>query len=175
MKLIVGLGNPGKEYEKTRHNVGFIAIEILAGMFGFEPFKKDNDSNAMISSGIINNEKYILLKPQTFMNRSGFSVKFIMDYYKIQLDDLIVIQDELDINAGQFKLSRNRSSAGHKGIQSIIDSLGTKDFARYRIGIESNRHNMPSEDFVLANISSDDMAPIQSAIDNICNDIKKRA
>lgn len=175
MLLIVGLGNPGKEYETSRHNVGFIAVDRLADLFGFEPFKKDKNSNSLISCGMMNGRKVILLKPQAFMNSSGYSVKFVMDYYKIAVDDLIVIQDELDIAIGEFKTSHGRSSAGHKGIQSIIDCLGTKGFTRYRIGIESDRHNMPPEDFVLAKMNDEEIGLIGGVIDKICDEIKERA
>lgn len=174
MDLIVGLGNPGKEYEHTRHNAGFMAIDRLAGSFDFEPFNFEKKFNALVSSGNINGRKTMLLKPQTFMNSSGTAVKAAMDYYKIPSSDLLVIQDELDIGIGEYKTTKDRSSAGHKGIQSIINSIGTKDFTRYRIGIESDRHNLASEDFVLADLTSEETHIINSVIDEICGNIKER-
>ena len=174
MKLIVGLGNPGKKYEHTRHNVGFIAIDKIAGSFNFEPFAFDKKFNALLSFGNINGEKVLLLKPQTFMNSSGASVRSAMDYYKISSNDLLVIQDELDVAMGEYKTTKDRSSAGHKGIQSIIDALGTKDFIRYRIGMESDRGNMASEDFVLANFTADESDIINGITDRICDNIKER-
>lgn len=175
MLLLVGLGNPGKEYECTRHNAGFMAIDRIAKSFNFEPFTFDKKFNALISFGKINSAKTILFKPQTFMNNSGASVGKVMDYYKISPENLIVIQDELDIDIGDYKITKNRSSAGHKGIQSIIDSLRTKDFTRYRIGIESDRKNMTSDNFVLENFSHEEFGLINGVIDKICGNIKEKA
>jgi len=129
----------------------------------------------LVAAGNINNEKSLLLKPQTFMNSSGSSVKAAMDYYKISACDLIVMQDELDIKIGEYKISRDRSSAGHKGIQSIIESLGTKDFTRYRIGIESERADMASDSFVLADFSNEEIDLLNKTLDKICDNIKERA
>lgn len=174
MKLIVGLGNPGNEYKRTRHNAGFMAIDKIAERFNFETFALEKKFNALISAGNINGVKIFLLKPQTFMNSSGSSVKAVMDYYKISSDDLIVIQDELDIKIGEYKISLDKSSAGHKGIQSIIDFIGTKNFTRYRIGIESARIGMASDNFVLADFSPEELDLLNNIFDNICANIKER-
>ena len=115
MKLIVGLGNPGRKYKKTRHNIGFRVIDALK-----------NEISA---------KDVILLKPQTFMNNSGKSVKSLSTKYKLQSTDIIVVHDDIDLSFGTIRISKNRSSAGHKGVQSIIDELGTQAFTRVRIGI----------------------------------------
>jgi PTH1 family peptidyl-tRNA hydrolase len=179
MKLIIGLGNPGKEYEKTRHNTGFLAVDRIASVFNFSAFSFHQKFNAEVSTGTINNKRIILVKPQTFMNSSGQSIQAILDYYKINSEDIIVIHDDLDIMLGKYKISKNRSSAGHKGVQSIIDHLGTKDFTRIRIGIKGvNRANsfhlpvveskkIPTERFVLERFSKKEMEIIEETIKEI--------
>jgi PTH1 family peptidyl-tRNA hydrolase len=127
MILIVGLGNPGKKYEKTRHNVGFMAIDKLK---------------------LLNIKKVILAKPKTFMNESGKEVKKIIKNLKLKIKNLIVIHDDLDLLLGKIKISINRGSAGHKGVESIIKELKTKNFIRFRIGIKSIS-NLKTQNFVL--------------------------
>jgi len=171
MKLIIGLGNPGKEYEKTRHNAGFLAVDKIANNFQFPISNFNSKFNAEISQGIISNEKVILAKPQTFMNNSGQAVKAILDYYKINPEDIIVIHDDLDITLGEFKISKNKNFGGHKGVQSIIDCLRTKDFTRIRIGIDGERNKkVPAEKFVLEKFSGEEMVEIEKVI----KEIKKR-
>ena len=134
MKLIVGLGNPGPEYEFTPHNVGFLAIDWIADELGIEV--RNRQCRAVTARTQIGTEQVILAKPETFMNLSGVSVLELLARNKLQPEsDLIVIQDELDFPFGTLRVHRNRSSAGHNGIESIIDSLGTKDFVRIRIGV----------------------------------------
>jgi PTH1 family peptidyl-tRNA hydrolase len=149
MKLIIGLGNPGEEYKKTRHNAGFLVLDNIASKLQATSYKLQANFNTEISNGIIDNEKIILTKPQTFMNNSGQAVKAIVDYYKINPEDIIVIHDDLDISLGEYKISKNKNSGGHKGVQSIIDYLGTKDFTRIRIGIMTKNKKTPTEKFVL--------------------------
>ncbi len=169
MKLIIGLGNPGKEYKKTRHNAGFLAIDKIADSFQFPVSSFQSKFNAEISEGIINNEKIILAKPQTFMNNSGQAVQAVSDYYKINPEDIIVIHDDLDIPIGEYKISKNKNSGGHKGVQSIIDYLGTKDFTRIRIGIGTENKKTPTEKFVLERFSKDEMVKIENVIEKIVN------
>ncbi len=181
MKLIIGLGNPGKDYAKTRHNVGFMAIERLAENFSaqggsaaggkFSAWNFDTKFNAEISEGLLNNEKIILAKPQTFMNESGASVKAIIDYYKIGIENITVIHDDLDIRLGEYKIAQNRSSAGHKGVQSIIDALGTKNFKRIRIGIGIEDKKIPTEDFVLQNFKKEETKIMLNIIEKISIEI----
>lgn len=151
MKLIIGLGNPEKNYKSTRHNLGFEAIDKFKksekDLYNFKFSKK---FNAEVSQGKINDEKIILLKPRTFMNLSGQAVSQAIKFYKINSSDIWVIHDDIDIALGKIKISKSRSAAGHKGVQSIIDRLGTKDFIRLRMGIKTPLSDkIPSEDFVL--------------------------
>ena len=158
MKLIIGLGNPGTKYEKTRHNFGFLAIDELAEKIEINDWKIKMQFNANIAQGNFNDEKVILAKPQTFMNNSGIAVKSIMDYYKISEKDLLIIHDDIDLNLGVIKVQKNRGSAGHNGVQSIIDSLKTKDFIRIRLGIKSTDKEITieSEKFVLQRFSKEE-------------------
>ncbi len=174
MKLIIGLGNPGKKYEKTRHNVGFMAVDKIASNFKFPHFSFEKKFNADISKGSIDGTSIILAKPQTFMNNSGLSAKVIMDYYKIQENDLIVIHDDLDIIIGNYKNSKNRNSAGHKGVQSIIDRLNSKNFERIRIGAGIENKDLPTEIFVLENFNKSEISIINGVIEKICGQIKER-
>lgn len=172
MKLLIGLGNPGKKYENTRHNTGFMAIDAVATNFNFSAFGGSTGGgqskfNAEISEGTIGDEKVILAKPQTFMNESGQTVKAITDYYKITVEDITVIHDDLDILLGEYKIARDRSSAGHKGVQSIIETLGTKNFARIRIGIGTEDKKIPAEAFVLENFTDQEKEVIDGIIEKV--------
>lgn len=133
MNLIIGLGNPGKKYEKTRHNLGFLVIENLTKHLRAK--KRNYHELAEIIIGKLGSKKVILAKPLTFMNRSGQAVKFLTQEFKISPDDLFVVHDDIDLPLGIIRISRGRGSAGHKGVVSIIKELGTKNFARFRIGI----------------------------------------
>ena len=133
MKLIVGLGNPGKKYEQTRHNFGFMALDLLAKKLG----TTWRDSTKL-KAELAKTAEYILAKPTTFMNQSGSAVSALLKFYKLTPSDLIVIHDDLDIDFGKWKLSSDSRAAGHNGVQSIIDQLGSKKFSRYRLGIRSD-------------------------------------
>ena len=151
MKLIVGLGNPGKEYVNTRHNVGFMVIDSF---FGENDYQKKFDGLVKIVS--VGKEKVLVLKPQTFMNLSGNSVIKAVNYYDIALDDLLVIQDDMDLDFGTFKIKKNSSSGGHNGIKSIIGSLGSENFARLKIGI-SHDTNKDTINYVLGKFSKEEL------------------
>lgn len=178
MKLIIGLGNPGKSYSQTRHNVGFMALdELISNLSGadgqFSDFSPQPKFNAEISQGNIGGEKIILAKPQTFMNESGIAAKAIADYYKIPSEEIIVIHDDLDIKLGDWKLAKDRGAAGHRGVKSIIEKLGTKNFVRLRIGItpeSSKPENVP--DFVLKSFEDDERAEIKPVIEKMPGVIK---
>ncbi len=172
MKLLVGLGNPGKNYANTRHNVGFMASNAIASKFQTSGFKFNNNFNAEISERMIGGEKIILAKPQTFMNESGKTAKAIIDYYKTPLQNITVIHDDLDIALGEYKIAQDRNSAGHKGVQSIIDNLGTKDFKRIRIGIGIEDKKIPTEMFVLENFSKEEQKVIDGVIEKVCEEIE---
>jgi peptidyl-tRNA hydrolase, PTH1 family len=134
VKLIVGLGNPGIEYQFTPHNVGFLAIDRIANEFGVDV--RNRQCRALTARATIGSEMVLLVKPETFMNLSGVSVRELVSKYEIRPEeDLVVIQDELDFPLGTLRIHRKRSSAGHNGIESIINALGTKDFLRIRMGV----------------------------------------
>jgi len=135
MKLIVGLGNPGKQYLKTRHNAGFQALDFLREHFGFEKFHRDIRFHAEISVGTVRGEKYLLIKPSTFMNRSGNAASLLMRYYRLTPNDIFVLHDDLDIAPGTARTTCSSRAAGHNGVQNIIDQLDTQDFFRIRLGI----------------------------------------
>ena len=138
MKLIVGLGNPGIEYQFTPHNIGFLAIDAIANEFGFEI--RNRQCRALTARIEIGSETVVLAKPETFMNLSGISVRELMTKNEISPEaDLIVIHDELDFPLGTIRIHRRRSSAGHNGVESIIGALGTQDFLRIRMGVAPNR------------------------------------
>ena len=147
MFLIVGLGNPGEKYESTPHNIGFIAVDNFARDNNFPDFKLEKKFNAQISGKTLGSGKIILAKPQTFMNNSGNSVKKMADYFKANLEDLILIHDDIDIPLGNMKIAKDRGSAGHKGVLSIINSLGTTDFVRIRVGIQPDKASKPHSHF----------------------------
>ena len=162
MKLIVGLGNFGEKYIYTRHNVGFIILDQFSRLLNFK-FSKQSKFKALIAKTVINNEKYIFLKPFTFMNLSGDAVRLISDFYKIEPNNILVIHDDLDFGIGEIKKQFGKNSAGHNGVQDIIDKLGTKDFYRLRVGIGKNVE-IPSEDYVLQNMPKEDLEKITSQI-----------
>lgn len=137
MKIIVGLGNPGKEYEKTRHNIGFMVLEELRKKLEFDEFKEDKKKQAAISFGEYHDEKIILVKPLTFMNKSGESVQKIVSFYKIDLKDLFVCYDDVDLPLGAIRVREKGSAGTHNGMKSIISHLSSQDFARFRVGIET--------------------------------------
>ncbi|MEA2088457.1 MAG: aminoacyl-tRNA hydrolase [Patescibacteria group bacterium] len=202
MKLIIGLGNPDKKYENTRHNVGFIIIDELQKKLGFQEFKFNKKFNSEITEGVINyiilnevptdsrgeaegsqtniplNEnKTILVKPQTFMNNSGEAVQKIINFYKLDPKNIIVIHDDLDIEIGKYKISTDSSSAGHKGVQSIIDNLGTREFKRIRIGVEKfggriNRGDISGENFVLHNFEEEEIEKVKKLAGKIEKEVK---
>ena len=134
MKLIVGLGNPGKEYENTRHNIGFMVIDHFATGDHWK-----SKWNALYMEKNMNGEKIILVKPQTYMNLSGNAIIEFVNFYKINLEDILVIQDDLDLSIGTYRLKINSSAGGHNGIKSIINLLGSNHFARLKIGISNNK------------------------------------
>lgn len=149
MKLVVGLGNPGQKYQFNRHNVGFLILDEYATKNNIT-FKKDKNSLIALD----NKKNILLLKPQTYMNQSGSEVKRIMDYYKIPIEDILVIQDDKDIEFNRLKLKMNSSSGGHNGIKDIINYCGDA-FLRLKIGIKNNLLEETAS-FVLDNFSSDE-------------------
>ncbi len=154
MKLVVGLGNPGKSYEMTRHNMGFWFIDEYLSNKNINLNWK-NKFNCLFCETIIGNDKVIFMKPQTFMNLSGTAVKSIVNFYKIDISDILVISDDMDLITGNFKLKSGGSSGGHNGLKNISECLGTNDYKRLKIGI-SKSENIDTIDYVLGKISNDD-------------------
>ncbi|TFJ92998.1 aminoacyl-tRNA hydrolase [Lentibacillus salicampi] len=163
MKCIVGLGNPGKKYYQTRHNIGFRVIDELASRYGWT-LKKDKFSGKSTVEAH-DGEKVILLKPQTFMNLSGESVRPLMDFYHIDPDNVLVIYDDLDLPPGKIRLRQKGGHGGHNGIRSIIDHVGTKEFNRLRIGIGRPETAMPVVDYVLRSFSKEQQEDVASSIE----------
>lgn len=168
MKLIIGLGNPGKEYAKTRHNVGFMVIDALAKQLDAD-FKFQKKFQAEIAIVKDNKEEIILAKPQTFMNLSGEAVRAVMDFYKIKTKDIVVIHDDKDILFGEVKYQTDRSAAGHNGIKSLIEHLGTQNFSRVRIGVAwADKQKMgDTANFVLMNFTKTELGLLDKIIEEI--------
>lgn len=175
MKIIVGLGNPGKAYEKTRHNAGFMAVDFFISNSGFkiEDFMFSNPYDAFIleanldQSEIVHGLSHLLfVKPSSFMNKSGEVVKAICNFYKevAITTDLLIIHDDKDLPLGTIKAMDNSSSAGHNGVQNIIDVLGTQNFHRIRIGISLPDNQLPTDAFVLQSFSPDELNKLQTEV-----------
>jgi PTH1 family peptidyl-tRNA hydrolase len=177
MILIAGLGNYGTEYEKTRHNYGFMVIDAFQEENDSPCFTLDKNSNSLVSI----EGNVILVKPQTYMNNSGKAIKKIADYYKIKHDNIIVVHDDADVNLGEIKLAEDRGSAGHNGVESVINELGTKQFIRLRMGINSKdpSFNEPVsrgeglESIVLKNFSSDEYKIVEEMIKQALKKLKE--
>lgn len=136
MILIVGLGNPGRKFQKTRHNIGFRVISQFLKKNNFPKFRFFKKNGALVSKGSLNKKRVVLAQPQTFMNNSGKSVELLTRTYSLDHKNLIVIHDDIDLVLGEIKISKGKGAAGHKGVQSIINELETKDFVRFRLGIK---------------------------------------
>jgi PTH1 family peptidyl-tRNA hydrolase len=147
MFIIAGLGNPSREYEKTRHNVGFEAIDLLADKLGVK--LTDKKHRAYCGMGMIGTEKVILSKPQTYMNLSGESIGSMADYYKVEPDHIIVICDDINLEEGQLRIRAKGSAGGHNGLKSIINHLGSQEFLRIRVGVGEKPKEMDLADYVL--------------------------
>lgn len=180
MKLIVGLGNPGEKYKKTRHNVGYLVVERIAADKKLSAVDLENKFiqskkfNADICQTQAKGEKVILSKPRTFMNLSGESVSKMMQYYKLDISDLIIISDDVDIPLGQIRIRLEGSSGGHNGLQNIIDALGSNKFVRVRLGISDENKNtkeidkeenfIDTKDYVLSQFSDREKPKVKKAI-----------
>lgn len=192
MKLLIGLGNPGEKYTQTRHNVGFIILDEIQKKLEFPEFEFNKKFNALVTEKNItsknnksnllskifsasNQEKIILVKPQTFMNNSGESIRTISDFYKLSSRDLTIINDDLDILVGKYKISSDSSARGHNGVQSIIDHIGTQNIKRVKVGVEKETgrasRQTPGEQFVLNNFTSDELNKVISLTDQIISEI----
>ena len=162
MKMIAGLGNPGAEYAQTKHNVGFMLVDALAAYLGAGAWRED--FSAYIAEVRSGSEKVFLVKPQTYMNSSGESLGPMLSYYKMDVDDLVVVHDDMDIPAGMVRIRRKGSSGGHNGIKSILAHVGREDFARVRIGVGRPLPGWTVINHVLAPFSMEDAPKIREAI-----------
>ena len=168
MKLLVGLGNPGTEYAKTRHNMGYLAVDAIVRRFSFTPWKKA--FKGQVSSGEIDGEKIIVLKPETYMNLSGEAVQEAVHFYKLDMTDVIVFHDELDLPVGKIKIKVGGSSAGHNGLKNIDNCIG-QDYMSVRIGIDNNKQ-ISTADYVLGKPSSDDFKVLENEFSQIADNIE---
>lgn len=162
MKIMVGLGNPGKQYEHTRHNVGFDVIDELSRRFNI-PLDQSK-LKGLYGIGFYKGEKVLLLKPLTYMNLSGESIRAVMDYYDIDLEDLLVIYDDLDLPVGKIRLRQKGSAGGHNGIKSTVAHLGTQQFNRIRMGIDRPQNGMSVPDYVLGKFHKEEQSQVQDVI-----------
>ena len=173
MKLIVGLGNPGREYENTRHNIGFMMVDNYTKKLGLSI--TSSKFNGLYTETLINGEKVIFLKPQSFINLSGEVIRKFVDYYKINLEDILIIHDDLDLPVGTYKIKQKGSSGGHNGLKNIELHLGTQEYKRIKIGISNNKL-IDTKDYVLGKLSSEDkdrMDDVKKIIMDVLNDYFK--
>ena len=166
MFVIVGLGNPGKKYENTRHNAGFMSIDALAEKYGINISEKKY--KALCGTGVIEGNKVLLIKPQTFMNVSGESVRSVMDFYKIDPEeDMIVIYDDISLAPGNIRIRKKGSAGGHNGIKSIIAHAGTQNFMRIKVGVGEKPSGWDLADYVLGHFSEEDNQKLKDVMPDI--------
>lgn len=163
MYIIAGLGNPTKEYDKTRHNVGFMTLDRLADKYGIDVAERKH--KALCGKGVIEGNKVILVKPQTFMNLSGESLRSVMDFYKEEPSHLIVIYDDINLEPGQLRVRKKGSAGGHNGMKNIIVHLGTEDFPRIRVGVGEKPAGMDLAAYVLGHFSKGERDVMDQAFD----------
>ena len=162
--IIVGLGNPGDKYEKTRHNVGFNVIDLLAKEYSIDVSKIKH--KALIGEGRVGTEKVILVKPMTYMNLSGESVADICNYYNVDLENVIVIYDDIDLDVGKIRIRKKGSGGTHNGMRSIIKCLGSNEFPRVRVGISKPKNGQDLADFVLSRFAKEDEKSLNESFEN---------
>ena len=161
MYIIAGLGNPGGKYDNTRHNAGFRVMDILADRMGI--LVEEKKHKALCGRGVLEGQKVILLKPQTFMNLSGESLRAAMDYYKLTPEEVIVIYDDVSLDPGQLRIRLKGSAGGHNGIKSIIAHLGTQEFPRIKVGVGAKPPRMDLADYVLGHFSKEEQETMEEA------------
>ncbi|HLL60454.1 MAG TPA: aminoacyl-tRNA hydrolase [Candidatus Nitrosocosmicus sp.] len=183
MKLIVGLGNPGTKYEKNRHNVGFMMLDHVRQVLSTKyevlnsdvRFSNNKKFNADICEVNISNEVVVLVKPQTFMNRSGEAVAKITTFYKLPTTNLIVIHDDLDIRLGEYKIQIGKGPMIHNGLISIEERLGAKDFIRVRVGVDNRdlENRIPGDEYVLADFRREERKMLEEVFNNISKELEE--
>lgn len=171
MKLLVGLGNHGAKYAATRHNVGFMAVDLIA-----EKFKtafSENICHSDVARAKLDNEEVVLAKPKTYMNRSGQAVAELMDEFSLTVDDLTILHDDIDIALGKIKEKTGGGSAGHNGIESIVSALGTGEFRRIRLGVGRPPEGQDVADYVLSGFESDELETVDRLLEESCRRVVK--
>lgn len=164
MYVIVGLGNPGREYENTRHNIGFRVVDAIADRYNIGVSEKKH--RALIGKGVIDGQKVVLVKPQTYMNLSGESVRSVIDYYKVEeTDELIVVYDDISLDVGKLRIRKKGSAGGHNGIKSIIAHLGHDTFQRIKMGVGDKPKGYDLADYVLGHFSAEDNRMMKESIE----------
>lgn len=174
MKLIVGLGNSEKEYASTRHNTGFLVIDkLLADSEAKTAF--DKKANAEVAKTTINKKRVLLAKPLTYMNNSGMAVRTLLDFYKLKPENLIVVHDDKDIPLGETRVQTDRGPAGHNGVKSIIEHLGTQNFTRIRVGVApANQTDIKdTANFVLGKFTAEEKKQLKKVIENITQELSR--
>lgn len=192
MKIIIGLGNPGEKYAQTRHNTGFIIVDQIKNTLEFPDFEFNKKFNSLVTEKNISKknpkegfwdnlfsparqEKIILVKPQTFMNLSGKTVRAVCDFYKISTNELIIINDDLDITVGKYKLTSDSSARGHNGVQNIFNNMGTSQIKRLKIGVEKEdgraSRQTPGLKFVLEKFEKEELNKVISLTESIISEI----
>lgn len=167
MFVIAGLGNPGKKYENTRHNAGFLAVDALAEKYGIRMEEKKH--KALCGTGVIEGVKVLLVKPQTYMNASGESIRSVMDFYKLDPEeDMLVIYDDISLAPGSIRIRRKGSAGGHNGIKSLIAHTGTQNFMRIKVGVGEKPGGWDLADYVLGQFSREDADKIKEVMPDIC-------
>lgn len=165
MKLIVGLGNPTKKYEGTRHNVGFLCIDAVASHFNVQ-FTLETSLKCMMAKVNLDGYKAILMKPMTYMNLSGEAVQAVMKYYKIEVEDILILSDDLDSHTGRIRIRSNGTAGGHNGLKSIAQHLHTEEYKRLKIGIDRSEV-IPVIDYVLQRFSTEELAVIEQTKEEV--------
>lgn len=165
MYIIIGLGNPGKQYISTRHNIGFDAITRISDDYNIPLNIRKH--KAICGTGYIEGQKVILAQPQTYMNLSGESVRALVDFYKVSSEDIIVIYDDVDLDVGQLRIRQRGSAGGHNGIKSIIQHLGTQEFPRIRIGVGNKPKEWDLVDYVMSKFSDSENTLMRQALKNV--------
>lgn len=169
-RLIIGLGNPGTEYELTRHNLGFLVLDALAQKLGVK-FSKKNESQAEVAETNLASQKIILAKPQTFMNLSGESAASLAGRFKIEAKDIWVVHDDVALPFGVLRVRLDGSAGGHNGIKSLISSLSTENFPRWRVGVGATPEHMKLEDWVLARFGAEEQKQLAEVVERVAQKI----
>lgn len=177
MQLITGLGNKGKKYEQTRHNAGFMLVDRLSKN-STRSWREEKKFESLVLEKTLAGKKILLTKPQTMMNSSGRAVRKVKDYYKLSSEQIWIVHDDKDLKLGEIRISVGSGSAGHKGVQSVIDHLGSKNFTRFRIGVMTNypdrapRSKKEVSEFLLSSFYSDERDELQDSLKNVCQALR---